>query len=200
MNIDLLFGKDGDACLVADKAFPCPVAAALYDSETYTLTLELSDMDSLALNIPVEVDYSVCLTHLAQLHIGILEQKQLTDVQQVPLVLLEEPFGGVGSGTMSRQAGASVSAFEYFLRQAQTGQPIHRDDLGDEKLSHGVMSGMNSAVLQFAPQLARQRTLEASPQAAPRGPSAPGLGPSGSGAGRIVTQRPPPSRGGDFEE
>lgn len=80
----------------------------------------------------------------------------------------------------------SVDKFLQFMRNASGGQPLHRDDLGDEDSSKSsILGGMSSASVQLAPQLQQQRTREAAPRAAPRAapPSPGGMGGGMSGAG-----------------
>ena len=170
--------------------------------EGYTLTLEFADMDALALNIPVEIDHSAYLADSAYIHVGVLERGKITASYQVPLVLIDDPFGGGQDGRFASGPGRSILAFERFMQKAQSGQPIHRDDLGNEELSHSILGGMSAAVLQLAPQLVRQRTLEAAPQVVPQGPTPPGLGP-GASRGRSVMPPPHPrksTRSDDFDD
>lgn len=82
----------------------------------------------------------------------------------------------------------SVEKFLNFMRAVTAGQPLHRDDLGDEDSSKSsVLGGMSVATLQLAPQLQQQRTREAAPRVAPRAaPPSMGMGGGGGGGGRVV--------------
>ncbi len=182
MNIDLLLTRQHDAGLVCDGAFDSPVAGVLFDAQTRQITLEYASLDTLDLNIPVEDDIAEALLYAMAIQIGVIENGQIEDNRQVPLMLLNDPDGMPGRD-MPLKPSRSVSAFESFLKNCVTGQPLHREDLGNEDSSGSVMGGMNRAVLQFAPHLARQRTLEASHNLNMSGPSAPGMGMGGGGGG-----------------
>ena len=196
MNIDLLLTNQGDAGLVCDGEFESPVAGVLFDAEMRQLTLEHANMDTVELNIPVEDDMAEALLWATSVQVGVIAGGQIQDNRQVPLMLLNDPDGAPGQERPSR-ASNSVTAFERFLKAAVAGQPIHRDDLGDEKVSGSVVGGINRAVLDFAPHLARQRTLEATHDLKLNGPapSAPGMGMGGGGGAplrhRSVPQQQP---------
>jgi len=182
VNIDLLLTQQGDAGLVCDGAFESPVAGVIFDAEMRQITLEHANLDTAELNIPVEDDIAQALLWATSVQVGVIEGGQIQDNRQVPLMLLNDPDAEPGYDKPSR-ASNSVTAFERFLKACVTGQPLHRDDLGDEDESGSVVGGMNRAVLQFAPHLARQRTLEASHDLKLHGPApmAPGMGLGGGG-------------------
>lgn len=189
MNIDLLMTADGDTGLVSDTGFESPVAGVLFDAETTLLTIELSSLETLHLNIPVEDRLGKCLLHAMRMHVGVLGNGRIEDSRQVPLMLINDPENPGGFESPVRPS-RSVAAFEHFMRRCVTGQPVHRDDLGDELTAEGVATGLNRAVLQFAPHLARARAMEAAPTIAPR---APGFGPGGTSPVRYrSTGRPGP--------
>ena len=181
MNIDLLVTQQGEAGLVSDQEFESPVAGIMFDNETRQLTIEFSNMDTAEMNIPVEDDISNALLWAASLQVGVILNNQVQDNRQVPLMLLNDPEGT--GMRMPVKSSNSVIAFENFLKSCVTGQPIHRDDLGDEDGTSSVVGGVNRAVLQFAPHLARQRSLEATHDLNMSGPSAPGMGLGGGGGG-----------------
>lgn len=186
MNIDLLMTKKHELGLVCDAAFSSVVSAVLYDEETRALTLELADMDTIHTNIPVEDDISNVLKNSYVLQIGVVEDGAITDHRKVPLMLLQDLGFLAQQGGQMRPPPASVSEFTYFMKECVTGQPLHRDDLGDESASGSVVGGLNRAVLDLAPHLARQRTLEAAHNfkpAGPAGPSVPGMNMGGGGNG-----------------
>ncbi|MCB9989991.1 MAG: hypothetical protein H6867_01265 [Rhodospirillales bacterium] len=182
MNIDLLVTQQGDAGLVCDAGFDSPVAGVLFDAETREVTLEYANLETTHLNIPVEDDIAEMLLWAMSVQVGVIAQNQVQDNRQVPLMLLNDPDGMPGR-ELPMKASNSVVAFERFLKACVTGQPLHRDDLGNEDDSGSVMGGMNRAVLQFAPHLARQRTLEATHDLNMSGPAAPGMGMGGGGGG-----------------
>ena len=201
MNIDLLFTRQGQAGLLCDGVFPTPVAAIMLDANAYQLSIEFSDMDSMDLNIPVEEDFVHSLLYAEFLQVGAIVEGTIASSRQVPIVFINEPNGS-GQPTMPAKVKNSVTEFETFMKRTITGQPLHRDDLGDENTAESVVSGLNTAVLQFAPQLARQKTMEAAPKAAPtldHAPKGPGPGGMGgnAGSGRMVR---PPSQSPPSEE
>ena len=191
MNIDLLFTGQGEAGLVCDAGFDAAVAGVMYDAGSGQLTLEFSDASSVDLNIPVEEEVGQNLLNALEIQVGVIERGMVAENRQVPLVLLHDPFGGGNAGHFPIKPRNSVMAFESFMKRCVSGQPVHRDDLGDEESSGTILGGMSAAVLQFAPHLARQRNLEAAPQYTVA-PQAPGMSPSGRGG----TGTGPPVRRG----
>lgn len=197
MDIDLLITAEGDAGLVSDGAFAHPVAGAMFDVQAHTVTLELADMESMELNIPVGSDYVPALLYAMAIQVGVVENGRIEESWQVPLMMINDPEARPGRERPVRR-GSSVTAFERFVKGAVAGQPVHRDDLGNEASADSVMAGMNKAVLQFAPHLARQRTLEAQPNHVPS--FAPGLGMGGgSGRGAAIPPRRRPATGDEEE-
>ena len=190
MNIDLLMTEQGEPGLVCDGRFESAVMGVLFDAQTRALSIEFDDLTSFDTNIPVEETMAGHLLYAMAMQIGIIENGEIQDNRRVPLMLLNDPEGAPGRDAPVRPS-RSVLAFENFLKRCVVAQPIHRDDLGDEATMDGVMSGLNKAVLQFAPHLARQRVMEISPHLAPQGPSAPGLGPGGRASLPTVRQRQP---------
>lgn len=202
MNIDLLMTGQAEAGLVSDSKYDKDVAGVMYDAETGIINLEFADADTLDLNIPLDQESGQALLSLSQVHIGAIEHGMIADSRQVPLVLINDPFGGGNAGHFPVRPRKSVIAFENFMQRTVKGQPVHREDLGDESSTGSVMGGVNPAVLQFAPHLARQRTMEATPHL-DHAPQAPGMGLGGGGgaaARRVTRQQPPPRDDGDYEE
>lgn len=201
MNIDLLLTQKGEAGLLCDSMFPNPVAAIMLDAELHQLSLEFSDMDSMELNIPVEESFLHSLLYAEFIQVGAVVEGTISASHQVPIVFLNDPYGN-GTPRIPPKTKNSVLEFENFMKRAITGQPAHREDLGDEATAESVISGLNTAVLQFAPQLARQRTMEAAPKAAPKAPapSGPGGMGAGGGGGPVLRQPPPRSSGSGSHE
>jgi len=184
VNIDLLFTSEGEAGLVSDTGFEHPVAGIMYDAQTGLLALEFADTDSVELNIPVEQSAGDTLLNRHDLHAGVIQKGLIADGRQVPLVLINDPFGGGNTGAFAVRPRKSLAAFESFMKRCVSGQPVHRADLGNEDKGGSILGGINPAVLEFAPHLARQRTMEASPHMAPQhAPPALGLGGSGGSGG-----------------
>ncbi len=194
MNIDLLITNKGEAGIVTDHAFDSPVAGIMFDAASSTMSLELSDMNAIEMNIPVDFDNAAYLLYAPTLQVGTIEKGTIQDNRQVPLIIMKGMFEEEGIAPMAR-VSTSVMAFEDFLKRCVSGQPIHRDDLSNEETIDGVMSGINTQVLQFAPHLSRQKTLEAAPTMAPKGPGP--AGPSGMGGGGYTGQSTGYTTGGD---
>ncbi len=194
MNIDLLLTGQGEAGLVSDKEFQHAVAGVMFDAQTGLVTLEFGDAEPMELNIAVEQESGQHLIRALSIHVGAIEKGMIAENRQVPLVLLNDPFGGGNRGRFPVRPRSSTLAFENFMKNTVFGQPVHRDDLGDEAQAGSVLGGMSAAVLQFAPHLARQRTMEASPQLRHEiAPPTPGFGPRGAGTPsvrRIQNTRP----------
>lgn len=192
MNIDLLFSDDFQAGLISDSNLVKKAAGVLIDTQTGTLTLEYVDMDFEELNIPVEAEFFGALEMNRQIHIGAVKNGNIAQAYQIPLMFLDDPYRTEALGT-ARQSKNPLLAFEFFVKNARNGQPVHRDDLGDEDSMGCILGDSSPASLQFAPHLARQRAVEAAPKAMPDltlGPSTPGLG----GGGRVQRSRQNPKR------
>lgn len=190
--------EQGEAGLVCDAGLGSPAAGVMFDAETRALCVELADHSSFEMNIPVEDQMAENLLCASAIQIGTIENGEIQDNQQVPLMLVNDPEGLSTRGRPVRPS-RSVLVFESFLKRCVAAQPVHRDDLGDEKTLEGVMGGINTAVLKFAPNLARQRVMEVSPHLAPKGPAAPGLG-LGRGGGVTPTRSQKPQKRGEDSE
>lgn len=180
MNIDLLITDTGEAGIVSDMMFDSPVAGVMYDNRTGTMSIEFSDMNALDLNIPLDSDIGQYIYYSNSVQVGTIQKGVIQDNREVPLLVMGME-GQSGPINKISQISNSVLAFESFLKNCVTGQPLHRDDLADEESIDGVMSSINTDVLNFAPHLARQKTMEATPNMAPKGPIP--SGPSGMGGG-----------------
>lgn len=174
INIDLLLTENGDIGLILDRSLADYITGVMYDATSYEFMLESAESVPLTLNIPVEVDYNAYVAENAVVHIAVLASGRVEDAQRVPLVVFDQ--SGIRQGEDDEDfspAEQSVRAFENFLQAVVVGQPIHRADLDDDESSHFVVQGMNPFLVQFAPQLMRQRLLETAPLP-PHAP--PGLG------------------------
>lgn len=184
MDIDLLFTADGQAGLIANENLVQKVIGAVFDMTTGLMTLEHADMDYLELNIPVDQAFFEALEHCGHLHLGAVKNGHIAQAYQIPLIFSDDPYRGDALRAQSESPGALL-AFDRFMRQCVSGQPVHRDDLGNEGSMGCVLGDSSPVSLQFAPHLARRHALEASPKPAPASAprfSAPGLG-GGGGAG-----------------
>lgn len=192
MNIDLLLTRNGEAGIVSDKAFKEPVAGVMFDAQSGLLSLEFAEAEALDLNIPVAENTGAILMRILDIHVGVIVGDMISDSRQVPLVLLNDPFGGSNAGRFPVKPRNSVLAFESFMKRCTDAQPVHRSDLGDETRASSVLGSTNAAIVQFAPHLARQKSLEATPNLA-HTPQAPGLNMGGGGGGRAAPRAPRPS-------
>lgn len=191
MNIDLLLTRQGDAGLICDTGFESPVAGVLFDAQMRQMTLEFANMDTADMNIPVEDDMTEALLWATAIQVGVVGDGKIQDSRRVPLMLLNDPDGMPGRD-LPVKSSSSVRAFENFLKNCVAGQPLHRADLGNEGGAGSVVGGINRAVLEFAPHLARQRTLEASHDLNMGGPAAPGPKMGGGGSSPPPLRRRPP--------
>ena len=190
MNIDLLMTVHNQPGLVCDAPLDGSVAGIIFDAATTQLTLELTSLETLETNIPIEDKFAQTLFYTDTLQFGLIYDGQVQDSRQVPLMVVNDPHFAHDYSRAPAQASNSVLQFEHFMKTAVTGQPVHRDDLGDENALDGVMGGLSGAMVEFAPHLSRQKTMEAAPKAAPRmaGPGPSGMG-GGGGGGYVPPKR-----------
>jgi hypothetical protein len=188
MNIDLLFTAKGEAGLISSENLVQKVAGVVYDTQSGLLTLEYVDMDFLELNIPVESEFNATLDMCPQIHVGAVKDGNIAQAYQVPFMFLDDPYRAEAFQSVTQQRNP-LEAFNYFVKSTVFGQPVHRDDLGDDDTMGCVLGDAVPSALQFAPHLARRHQMEVAPKSAPSGPgpSAPGLGGGGGGTpiGRI---------------
>ncbi|MCB1579757.1 MAG: hypothetical protein H6859_07475 [Rhodospirillales bacterium] len=192
MNIDLLFTAAGEAGLISSENLVKKVAGVVFDIATGTLTFEYVDMDFLELNIPVEKEFNAALDVCPQIHIGAIKDGNIAQAYQVPFMFLDDPYRGEAFQGLAPPS-QPLEAFDYFVKSTVFGQPVHREDLGDESAMGCVLGDAVPSALQFAPHLARRHQMEIAPKSAPNapGPTMPGLGAggghaSGSAIGRIT--------------
>ncbi len=184
MNIDLLFTETGEAGLICNEN---PVKKAIgmtFDTQSGLITAEYADMDFLELNVPIDAEYFEALDRNQTIHIGAVKEGNISQAYQVPFMFLDDPYRTENMQKVP-QLPNPLQAFEFFVKSCVAGQPVHRDDLGDEDTMGCVLGDAIPSSLQFAPHLARRVQMEAGPKAMPSlnlGPSAPGLG-GGMGGG-----------------
>lgn len=206
MQIDLLSSRQGEVGLVANGAFTSDISIIIFDVAERSLTLEYGEaMDSMKLNVPVGEDFVSHLVAQDSVHVCAIEKGRMVYAKQVPLIKVSmdeddvvSSGGGMARGVMGVQA---------WLKKVITGQPAHRDDLGNITTAGGIMhrEGLSPATLQAAPHLAKQlvaeqalaqkNQLQNQPRFAP-----PSLGPGsqvpGMGLGNLMPRTP---RSGDDE-
>ena len=187
MNIDLLFTANGEAGLISNQNLVQKAVGVVYDTQSGLLTLEYADMDFLELNIPVESEFNATLDTNATIHIGAIKDGNIAQAYQVPFMFLDDPYRGDAMVSV-RQNERPLESFGYFVKSTVFGQPVHREDLGDESAMGCVLGDAVPSALQFAPHLARRHQMEVAPKSAPSGPgpSGPGLGGGGSSGGGSI--------------
>jgi hypothetical protein len=157
MELDLLINKTGEYGIVTTHQFEAKPSAAFFDHDTLRLSLEFSEtMDSVPLNVTVALDHAEALILRNQIYFVVYEGDFIVMAETIPLI----HTGATAGSSTSGQAYGTISQAEYWLKTAIQGQPIHRDNLGHENASGGVMRGVSPKVLRLAPQLQRQLAQE----------------------------------------
>ncbi len=185
MDIDLLFSDDGQAGLITARNFIKKIAGVTFETSTSTMALEYIDQDEALLNIPVENTFIENLDLCAQIHIGAIQNGQISQAYQVPLLFLDDPYRAEMI-TASARSIQPLGEFANFMTKCAFGQPINRNDLGNEEASGCILDENSRSSLDFAPHLIRRHSMENAPRAIPVNVpnfSIPGLGNSGSGGG-----------------
>ncbi len=181
MDIDLLFTPEGECGLLSGGNLVQKVAGVIFSTENGMLTFEYADMDYLDLNIPVEADFHGILDFSHLIHIGAYSNDHIAQAYQVPFMIADDPYRAE-MAAVPPPPGNPLLAFEAFIRRCTKGQPVHREDLGDEETMGCILGDAVPSSLEFAPHLARRRNFEAAPKLAPNAPGM-GLGTSGSSGG-----------------
>lgn len=77
---------------------------------------------------------------------------------------------------------SEIQQAEYWLKSVIGGQPLHRDELGEEDTSSGTLRGVSPTVLKLAPQLQQNMAQELANAPKFEGPqmSVPGMSPGGN--------------------
>lgn len=195
MDIDLLFTKDGQAGLISSENFIKKVAGAVLDTKSGLLTLEFVDSDYLELNIPVDPAFFERLDQTPHVQIGAVKNSNIAQAYQIPLMFNDDPYRG-DALMNSMAARAPLGSFSAFVTRCIAGQPVHRDDLGNEDSMGCILGDASPSSLQFAPHLARRAAMEAGPKTPAPAPrmGGPGLGGSSGGGGGYTNYRSPPKK------
>jgi len=211
MNIDLFTSTTHECGLICNAMFPSMPVGIIFDVETSDMTVELLEDAPFHMNIPVQEELTNSLLNAKVIHIGFLIENEVQDTISVPIMLLNDPYGGEFSGmNPATKPTRSIIAFEDFMKRCAYAQALHRDNLGDETDSVSILRSNDPKNLQFAASLTRQRQAELQgpqlgPQLGPRGvelaqrPTMGGLTPMGPGGSRSATSsnrvtRPPVRR------
>jgi hypothetical protein len=184
MNIDLLFNARGEAGLLSSENFIKKLVGIVLDTQNGAISLEFADMNHMELNIPVEEEYFRHLEMIPLMHVGAVKSGKIAQAYQVPLMLQDDPYRADAFKNV-RVPKKPLEAFHYFVKTCVLGQPVHRDDAGDESTAGCILGDALPSSLEFAPHLARRHTMEVAPTASPTmAPPGMGLGGSGGSSGR----------------
>ena len=194
MDIDLLFTSNGEAGLICNTNLVQKAIGVVFDTQSGLMTFEFKDMDYMDTNIPVEKEYHEVLDYAAVIHIGAVKDGHIAQAYQVPLMFQDDPYR-MESMMKPHESAKPLQDFEYFIKNCTVGQPVHREDLGNEDSMHCVLGDAVPASLEFAPHLARRHTLEAKPHMAPGNVPGLGLGSSGSGGSGVIRRGDRTDRG-----
>jgi hypothetical protein len=132
------------------------------DIKTGILTLEYVDSDYIDLNIPVDPDFFPALDQCSRIHIGAIKNGHIAQAYQIPFMFLDDPYRGQDIAQMV-QPHNPLNAFNLFVQRCVSGQPVHRDDLGNEDAMGCILGDAVPATLKFAPHLARRHQMEVKP-------------------------------------
>lgn len=208
MDIDLFLSPHAECGLLCNEGLSNLPAGVIFDAETNELTIEFVEDDPLHLNIPIEESLQEQILMAHKLYIAVLEDGMIAETIDVPLLYLNDPYGGdFNAHNKMRMPTRTLKAFEQFMKRCTFAQPVHRDDLNNEDTSRSILRGANPKQLEFQPQLTRQHMLEMGPQgpsgpaiqAGPRpmGPRGPGGMGGGSGGNVVPTRRAIPPKKSD---
>lgn len=175
MNIDLFLTDHGECGLLCEGASAPDVAGVIFDAQVMTLTLEYVHGETLHLNIPVHDTHRDKVLFAHRIYVGHLADGLIADSREVPMLYLNDPYGGTfsDSSPLLSKPRRSLVGFEQFLKRAAMAQPVHRANLSDEGSAGCVLRGTSAESLQYVPKLRRERMLETAPRAVLS--SAPGL-------------------------
>ncbi|MEM6780545.1 MAG: hypothetical protein AAF569_01635 [Pseudomonadota bacterium] len=208
MNIDLFVTDHGEAGLIIDRAVKELPSGAILDAETNFMTLEFAQStQTMHLNIPVEDDHKEKLLFSPHLHVAMMDDGMIADHRNIVLLYLNDPYGGeFGDMAHTGRPQRSLLRLEQFMKRCTFAQAVNRVDVGDEGTVGSVLQGVSPKSLQFAPQLAREVAMDATPRIQQQlgishAPGPKGPGGVGGSTTRSIPQRPvqPPRRSDDDE-
>src|SRR5690606_453019 len=150
-----LFTEHGETGLICSENLVQKALGIVFDTQTGSLSLEFADMDYMDLNIPVEEEFFETLDFCAQIHIGAIKDGHIAQAYQIPFMFLDDPYRGEALRNI-QQPKNPLDAFNYFVKQCVVGQPVHREDLGNEDTMRCVLGDASPTSLEFAPHLARR--------------------------------------------
>ena len=179
MNIDLLVTQKGEAGLLCSRNLISKAMAAILDTSDGSLSIEFAEMEPMDMNIPIEEEYFDLLDATPFLHVGSVKDGKIGQAYQVPLMILNDPYR-MQLLQSTRPPEKPLAAFHYFVKSCVLGQPVHRDDMGDEDTSGCILGDTAPSSLEFAPQLVKRHGLEMQNIPVPDILPGMGLGTSGS--------------------
>lgn len=182
MNIDLLVTQKGEAGLLCSKNLIAKALGAILDTDNGILSLEFEIMDQMDLNIPIEAEYFELLDATTHLHVGSVKDNKIGQAYQIPLLFLNDPYR-TQMLQHTRLPEKPLSAFHYFVKNCVLGQPVHRDDMGDEETIGCILGDITPSSLEFAQHLVRRHGMELQ-NIQVQELNVPGLGLGGSGSAR----------------
>ena len=189
MNIDLFMTDQNEAALVCGGVFTRTLGGIILDAQTHEVTLEFTDGMTEHLNIPFQETHKEKLLFAHKMFVGCLESGFLTDTMEIPMMYLNDPYGGqFGNKSHMPKPAVTVTAFEQFMKRAKFAQALHRDNLGDEDTARSVLMGVDHRDLKYSPTLQRQIQINATPKVK-ASPQMPNLG--GGSAATTQTKMPP---------
>jgi len=159
MNIDLLVTQKGEAGLLGSQNLISKAIAAVLDPSDGSLSIEFEQIDSMELNIPIESEFFELLDATPLLHVGSVVDGKIGQAYQTPLMILNDPYR-MQILQQARPPEKPLAAFYYFVKDCVLGQPVHRDDMGDEDTSGCILGDTAPSSLEFAPQLTRRYSME----------------------------------------
>lgn len=181
MNIDLLITPQHQVGLLSSENLIKKAVGVLFDNETNTLSIEYVDSDHLDLNIPVEPEFFGILDGNALIQLGAVKNGKIAQAYQVPLMFLNDPYRAEAFEKV-QPPKQPLQSFYYFVKKCILGQPVHREDAGDEETAGCILGDAKPSALEFANHLARRHGMEVGKHAA-NTMNAPGMGLGSSGGG-----------------
>ena len=177
MNIDLLVSQKSEAGLLCSGNLVTKVSGAILDTNGGALSLEFTDMDTMGLNIPIEEEFFALLDATPLLHIGSAKEGKIAQAYQIPLMILNDPYRSQMLQNV-KTPNKPLAAFHYFVKNCVLGQPVHRDDMGNEDTIGCILGDVSPSALEFAQHLARRHGMELQNVPAPE--ILPGIGLGGN--------------------
>ena len=184
MNVDLVVSNSDEIGIISDTPFDKEVEAIQLDQGSSMVILGLAKgKEAKLMNVPIGITMLQYILDNDRCHIAIIKNGQVIDTKQVPVFVTNpvpevfEPYH-----IEPRPASISLIAINDFIKRAKSGQPLHRDNLGDEQSLHQISKQLSAVTLQLAPHLVKalknEQSLALSQKLQPNAPApkTPGLG------------------------